>query len=338
MKLFITGATGYIGYKLAMDAAQRGWAVNALIRDTASKYRPVHEKISLFKGDITDKASIENAMRGCDHVFHTAAFTYETLRSSPDFFAINVQGTRNMLDVALANKVTRFVFTGSCSIYGSSDLSSFNETNETLIDPTTLYSASKYEAEKIVKEYCRKGLSTTILRPSRIYGPGHLTNGNPITKLILNVLRKRIAFMPADARLTDSVGQGSMIGNYVFIDDVVNAHFLALEKTLIGQEYDIGGENISYHNFFQTLKKLSQKNFLIVPVSKKTFKVGSGLYNAFNNLFGTNRYISPGLVNRIWQNRAVSSEKAITELGYTVTGFDEGMLKTINFLKNIDHH
>ena len=300
MKIFITGATGYIGYGLAKSAAEKGWIVHTLVRDPSSKYRPVHENILLFKGDITDKDSIEKAMKGCSHVFHTAAFTNETIRSSPEFFNTNVQGTRNVLEVALANEVSKFVFTGSCSVYGPSGSQEVSEKTENAIDPTTPYSISKYDAEKIVRDYNTKGISTVIVRPSRIYGPGHLTTGNPITKLILNILRNRVAFIPAD---------GSMIGNYVFVDDVVKAHFLALEKSPAGEKYIIGGENSSYIRFFQTLRTLSKKNFLIVPVSKTVFKVGCRVYNAFNNSLGRNKYISPGLIDRIWQNRALSSEK-----------------------------
>jgi nucleoside-diphosphate-sugar epimerase len=328
MKIFISGATGYIGYRLAKTAAEKGWTVHALVRDPSSKYRPIHENIILFKGDITRKGSIEKAMEGCSSVFHTAAFTHETIKSSPEFFNTNVQGTRNVLEVALANKVSRFVFTGSCSIYGSSGDREVNEETGSVIDPTTPYSISKYEAEKIVSDYNTKGISTVILRPSRIYGPGHLTTGNPITKLIVNILKNRIAFMPADS---------SMIGNYVFVDDVVKAHFLALEKSPAGEKYIIGGENISYIKFFQTLRTLSKKNFLIVPVSKTVFKFGAKTFNGFNNLFGR-KYISSQLIDRIWQNRALSSEKATRQLGYTITPLEEGLIKTLTFLKNIDHH
>ena len=329
MKLFITGATGYIGHRIAMQAAEKGWSVHALVRDTGSKYYPQHQNILMFRGDITDKASIERAMMGCNRVIHTAAFTSETLRSSPDYFNVNVQGTRNVLETALTNNVSRLVFTGSCSVYGHSGLQPLNEENENTVNPTTPYSRSKYEAEKIVRDYNTKGISTMIVRPSRIYGPGHLTTGNPITKLILSVLKKRVAFMPAD---------GSMIGNYVFIDDVINAHFLALEKGLPGEKYIIGGENISYKYFFQTVKRLSKRNLIIIPVSKNVFKWGSKLYNGFNNSTGSNKYISVKLIDRIWQHRALSIEKAVSELGYTITPFEEGIIKTIAFLKNIDHY
>ena len=156
MKLFITGATGYIGNRLAMQAAERGWSVHALVRNIESKYCPLHPNVSLFKGDITDPDSINKAISGCDQVFHSAAFTDETLRSNPDFFNVNVKGTENVLEIALKNNVSRFVFTGSCSVFAPSKLKPVDGSSEDEINPTTDYSISKYKAERIVREYSQK--------------------------------------------------------------------------------------------------------------------------------------------------------------------------------------
>ena len=85
MKILITGATGYIGHLLAKEAARRGYTVHALVRDPHSKFLPEHPSIIPFKGDITDKASVEWAMRGCDKVIHAAGITKFTDKDSSVF-------------------------------------------------------------------------------------------------------------------------------------------------------------------------------------------------------------------------------------------------------------
>ena len=324
MKILITGATGYIGNRLALEAAGKGWIVHALVRDPFSKHIPSHKNIVLFKGDITDKASIEKAIAGCDKVIHSAAFTNEMDENNPGFHDVNVEGTRNILEAACMYNISRLVFTGSCSVFGPSGEQPVSESDEKFIDPTTQYAFTKLKAEELVKEFCAKGLWSVIVSPSRIYGPGNLTSGNPINKLILKVLKSRIALMPSDRKIK---------GNYVFIDDVVNGHFLALEKGQKGEKYIIGGENISYKYFFNTLRMLSGKKIFIVPVAKWLLKSWSWFYNALCYLAGTGTPISPKLIDRVWQNRALSCDKAVRQLGYRVTPFEEGMKKTIGHLK-----
>ena len=98
MKILITGATGYIGYKLAMEAARRNYTVHILVRDLQSPLLPVHPNIIKFKGDITDKRSVIAAMMNCDKVMHSAAIARLSAKDNSIFYSVNVEGTRNMLE------------------------------------------------------------------------------------------------------------------------------------------------------------------------------------------------------------------------------------------------
>ena len=120
MKILITGATGYIGYKLAMEAARRNYTVHILVRDLRSPLLPVHPNIRPFKGDITDKASLTAAINGCDKVMHAAAIAKLSAKDNSIFYSVNVEGTRNILDVSLAAGVKKFVFTSSGAVIGPS--------------------------------------------------------------------------------------------------------------------------------------------------------------------------------------------------------------------------
>ena len=325
MKIFVTGSTGYIGQKLALAAAEKGWTVHALVRNLNSKFIPVHPNIILFKGDIKNKMSIEKAMKGCVYVFHTAAFTKEGDDQNPEFEKVNVQGTQNVLHVALSEKIQRFVFTGSCSVYGPSDQWPISEENEDKIKPTTSYALSKYKAEKLVKEFTKKGLWSVIVFPTRIYGPGNFTEGNPITRLINNISKNKISFFPYSPGIK---------GNYAFVDDVVNGHFLALEKGFSGEKYFLGGEHLTYKKFFTEIRRLSASKTILIPVPKWILKLFVRIYYMFLRFLGKKPRVSPKHIDRIWENRLFSNQKAKDCLGFTTTSFEIGIQKTVSFLKS----
>ena len=325
MKILITGATGYIGYKLAMEAARRNYTVHILVRDLQSQLLPVHPNIIKFKGDITDKESVLTAMYGCSKVMHAAAIAKLSAKDNSIFYSVNVEGTRNMLDAALALNVKRFVFTSSGAVIGPSGKYPMSENDPRIAAFENDYEISKHWAEELVKEYCHRGLFAVIVAAPRVYGPGHDCNGNTMNILLKNILSMRLAFVPS----CDTV-----VANYAFVDDVVNGHFLAMEKGLGGEKYILGGENLSYRSFFQTIKKNTSKKIRLILIPKFLLKLWSFIYMSVCTLLGKETHISPKVVDRLAQNRALSCDKAIRQLGYSITPFAEGMQKTILHLQN----
>ena len=324
MKILITGATGYIGYKLAMEAARKNYTVHILVRDLQSPLAPAHPNIKKFKGDITNKGSVLAAMEGCSKVMHAAAVAKLTAKDNSIFYSINVEGTRNMLDAALELGIKKFVFTSSGAVIGPSGKYPMNESDPRIAAFENDYEISKHWAEELVKEYCRKGLFAVIVAAPRVYGPGHECNGNTMNTLLKNILSTRLAFVPS----CDNV-----VANYAFVDDVVNGHFLAMEKGLGGEKYILGGENLSYRSFFQTIKQNAGEKIRLIRIPRLLIKFWSFLYMCFCNLIGKETHISPRVIDRLAQNRALSCEKAIRQLGYSITPFADGIQKTILHLK-----
>jgi nucleoside-diphosphate-sugar epimerase len=325
MKILITGATGYIGYKLAMEAARRNYIVHILVRDLESPLLPVHPNIVKFKGDITNKASVIEAMMNCNKVMHAAAIAKLSAKDNNVFYSVNVEGTRNMLDAALALGVKKFVFTSSGAVIGPSGKYPMSENDPRIAAFENDYEISKHWAEELVKEYCRRGLFAIIVAAPRVYGPGHECNGNTMNILLKNILSMRLAFVPS----CDNV-----VANYAFVDDVVNGHFLAMEKGLGGEKYILGGENLSYRSFFQTIKQNTGKKIRLIRIPKLLLKIWSFFYMSICAILGKETHVSPKVVDRLSQNRALTCDKAIRQLGYSITPFSIGIQKTILHLKN----
>ena len=328
MKIFITGATGYIGHQLAMEAARKGYVVHALVRDPNSPFFPSHPSILPFKGDITDKASIEMAMAGCEKVIHSAAITRLSHKDPNVFYKVNVGSTKNVLEVAHALGIKRLVFTSTGAVLGPSGKNPLSEKDPRLVAFENDYEISKYWAEQLVKDYCSKGLFSVIVAAPRVYGPGPATEASPINKLIQKVIRYRTAFVPS----CDEI-----LANYAFSDDVVKGHFLAMDKGICGEKYILGGENVSYNRFFQTIIQSIDKKIVLFRIPIFLLKSWSLFHLLLHRLIGQQTHISPRIIERLRQNRALSCEKALRQLGYSITPFSEGIQKTIIHLKTTSH-
>ena len=325
MKVFITGVTGYIGHRLAQGALERGHVVHALVRDLDSEFIPAHPKLITFKGDVTDKDSIKLAMQGCDWVLHAAGITKFRVKDREVFYKVNVDGTRNLLDAALELGVKRFAFTSTGAVIGPSGKHPMTENDPRVVAFENDYEITKHLAEELVREYHRRGLFTVIVAISRVYGPGPFTTGNVVNRLLTKILKAGIAFAPA---------KGDVVANYVFIDDVVRGHFLALERGCPGEKYIIGGENISYDEFFQAVSRNAPGKLRVIRTPKALLVAWSFVHMLAFAVIGKQTNISPKTVRRIFQNRALSSEKAINQLGYSITPFDEGIRATILHIQN----
>jgi dihydroflavonol-4-reductase/farnesol dehydrogenase len=114
---------------------------------------------------------------------------------------------------------------------------------------------------------------------------------------------------------------------------VVNGHFLAMDNGIGGEKYILGGENLSYRSFFQQIKNAAGKNIRLIRIPKFIIKIWSVLHVCICTLLRKETHVSPKAVDRLAQNRALCADKAIRQLGYSITPFAEGIQKTILHLK-----
>lgn len=324
MKLMITGSTGYIGNKLALAAAEKGYQVHALLRDCNAPNRPVHPNIHYFKGDINHPHTLAAAMQGCDAVLHAAALAQLWNKDRKLFYKVNVEGTKNMLEAARQYSVKKFVFTSTGAVLGPSYKQPVCEDDPRRTAFENDYEISKHCAEEIVREYARNSLFSVIVCPPRVYGPGLETGGNAINGLIKKLLNARVTFVPSP---------GDVVANYAYVDDVVQGHFNALQHSLNGEKYILGGENISYTRFFKTIIQATGNNTRMIGIPKPVLKAWSAAVFGTCYAVGRHTNVSPKVIDRLFQNRALSCEKAVRQIGYTITPFEQGIAQTVHHLK-----
>lgn len=324
MKIFITGATGFIGNHLATRLAKEH-DVTALVRNPVYNDEFRRKNIKTLKGDIFNEQALRSGMEGCDWVFHLAAYARPTSFDKELPWKTNVVGTVNVLRAAEAEKVRKVVITSTGGTVGySRDGRPVDEETNRDIEYHTDYERSKAEVEKIAFFSSSQAMNVIVVNPTRVFGPGRVSKSNSVTRIIDLYGKGLWRIIPGD---------GTSIGNYVFIDDVVNGHILAALHGKGGQRYILGGENISFNEFFDITGKVYANRRRMLRISNSDLKRIAHIQGFFSGIIGRPPLISGNWIDKYLQNWIISSNKAINDLSYSITPFEEGVLQTVRWLK-----
>ena len=332
---FVTGAAGFVGTRLVQALVERGCAVRALIHRTEPAAPPgftwgennpfAGDRLELVRGDVTDRGSLERGMAGCTHLFHVAAYAKNWAPDPKVFAQQNIEGTRNVLSVARQLGVRRAVCTSTILTLGPTRPGEVGDEDmpRTTGRYFTEYEATKAAAEREVLAMAAEGLPAVVVNPARVYGPGHLTEGNALSRLIDQYDRGRMPLL---------LNRGVNVGNYVLVDDVVAGHLLAMDRGRPGERYILGGENASLKEFLRTVDRVSGKRHIHVPILGVSPLAFAWLQKKRAEWFGVYPTITPGWVRTFLVDWAYRSDKAQRELGYAPTPLEQGIRITYEWL------
>jgi nucleoside-diphosphate-sugar epimerase len=321
MKIFITGATGYIGWELCKRLLSEGHEVTALCRNPQKANKA--DNLKWVEGSFEDAASIRTAMQGCTQVYHCGALARVWDKDSGAFYRVNVLGTENVLDAARFHGIEKLVLTSTAGVIGKS-LSNLMTEDDPRLEPfDNDYDLTKFMAEEKVLEYAREGRWAVIVNPSRVYGPGNDSPSNAVTNTLKRFLRQPFYFVPGD---------GSPKSNYVFVGDVVDGHIRAMEFGASGEKYILGGENLSYNELFECFEKISGLRRRRIEVPKGIFSIIAGMAVGWSNLSGHGPFVTPSYARRLFHPRLLSTKKAESMLGYQITPMMTGLAITLQSL------
>jgi dihydroflavonol-4-reductase len=306
MRALVTGARGFIGGHVAATLARAGAHVTAF--DVAPPDGgPVLDSIDVVLGDILDPDAVGRAVAQCDAVFHLAAVYSYARKDAARMAAVNVRGTRNVLDAALRGRRRRIVYTSSCATCGPVP---GRRASELDLPPVSergfAYRRTKLEGERLALQAARAGAEVIVVNPTVPVGPGDL-RPTPTGKMVSDVARGRARAYLAGSAL-----------NVVAVEDVAHGHVLAFERGRPGERYLLGGEDMTMREVFAVIAHAAGRPAPRLPVPWIAAFAAARVADAALRPFGREPQLL--VLDEVRAGRLphlFDDTKARTELGYT---------------------
>lgn len=317
MKILVTGGCGFTGSALVLRLLKDGHQVRALdykpgIRDAMLK----DAGAEVVYGTVTDPQAVRQAVAGCDIVQHLAAAFRELDVPESFYDDVNVNGTRHVMEASQQAGVKKVVYCSTQGVHGHITNPPGDENSP--IAPADYYQKTKYEGEVVVREYMKKGMKATIIRPTAIYGPGD-------PERFFMIFRKvKKGFFPM-------FGSGKTFYHPVYIDNLTDAFVLAMDLNKgNGETYIIADdEYVPIRELVERVAKAMDTTVRIQHLPLLPLLVLAHLCEKACKPFRIKPPLFPRRADWFRQVRAFRIDKARRELGYVPRiGLDEGLRRT----------
>lgn len=325
-KIFVTGATGFLGSHLTRLLVESGLDATILVRPGSDHPFLSGLKLVRVEGDITDYESVLRGMRNGSHVFHVAGYlSYHKLRRKT-MRAVNIEGTENVCRAALENGIKRLLVVSSTSAVGIPK-DARHPADETFPFHRRWrkvpYMLTKRLAEEAALRYVGKGLDVVVVNPSTFYGPGDVKfhTGEVFRNIASGLLK-----------IAPPGGNG-----VIAIRDCAEGLVAAMEKGRTGERYILNSENLTILEIFNVLARLLEKP----PIRKRfprwtypPFYAAAFLLENVSRVFGRASKIECGTIAMSWRFRYFDSSKARRELGWSPRlTFEETCRQALEFYR-----
>ena len=305
MRYLVTGATGFIGPFLVKRLTLLGHSCRCLVRSLSKANAVLGPGVELIEGDITDKSHLKGIASGIDGVFHLATLGHMHNFDMPKkmFYEVNVHGTINIMDEALAAGVKKVVHCSSVAAMGICKDIPANEKSECL--PHHPYGESKLGAEKeVLRLVTAKDLPAVIVRFSMVYGPGDRRDILKLTRL-------------AKRGMIPRIGKGTKLTPLIHVEDAVNGLILAMERGKAGEIYLItNAQSEQFDNMIKIIKETLGVSSMSIPVPEWAALGAASVIEWISKIFGKTPIVTRKNIESTIADRVFSIEKAKRELGF----------------------
>src|SRR4051794_16371487 len=324
MRVFLTGGTGFIGGAVARQLRERGDDVVAIVRTPAKADALTAAGVQLVAGDLGDDDAITGGIVGCDAMVHAAA-VYEVgipAKARPAMYQANVEGTRNVLEAALAAGVSRAVYVSTVGIFGNTHGQIVDESYQhPRASYTSYYEETKLEAHDIAIELARRGLPVVIVQPGGVYGPG---DPSALGENLAKVARGKLPLLPfPDLGMT-----------MVHRDDVADGILLALDKGRLGESYVLAGDVVTVRDISERIASLAGRRGPVADMPTWAVRAIAPLGPVIGPMMG----LPPNFRELISTSAGVTfwarADKARSELGFSPRPLEDGLTELVATMRN----
>lgn len=270
MKYLLTGATGFVGGRVARQLLQAGHEVIAVVRSPDKAAELAELGVELTRGDVTDKESMRAPMTGVDGVFHIAGWYKVGVRDKSPGAAINIDGTRNVLELMRELGIAKGVYTSTLAVNSDTHGRVVEEDYRFSGKHISEYDRTKAAAHDLAMDFIRQGLPLVIVQPGLIYGPG---DAGPSHDLFVAYLKRKLPMVPRKVAYC-----------WAHVDDIARAHVLAMEQGQAGENYFTCGP---VHTLIEALDVAQEITGVRPPAMKAPpwmLKASSGLMGAIERV------------------------------------------------------
>jgi dihydroflavonol-4-reductase len=320
MRLFLTGATGFVGSHVARLAAAQGAELRLLVRKTSNTSN-LPPGADVVIGDLRELAGFASALQGCDALIHVAADYRLWVPDPVEMYKSNVEGTRELLRLAHEAGVRRVVYTSSVATMGFKADGTIvdEETPVTEADMIGHYKRSKWQAEQVALEAARAGQNVIVLNPTTPIGAMD-AKPTPTGRIVVDFLKRKFpAYVDTGLNLVD-------------VEEIARMHLAALERGRVGERYILGGENLTLK---EILDRLSAMTGLPSPTTKVPHSVAMAFAFFDETITGKLRGKEPrATVEAVRMGKKkmfASSAKAERELGLRVQSVDAALRAAVDW-------
>jgi farnesol dehydrogenase len=323
MKIFLTGATGFLGGQLLSALRQRKHEITALVRSPQKSSFPGDVKV--VQGSIENTDSFCPMLKGQDVFVNVAALVKMWMRDRSQFDRVNVEAVGNAIRAASDSGIPKFVHTSSFMALGPSNGKPINEDDGRRVDHLhNDYERTKYLGDQLARKHQDEGYPVKIVYPGVIYGPGNLTDGNIIAKNIIPLLNGKMPF-----------GLSILTWSYAYVADVVQAMLKIIETETPSGRYILGGDNRSGEEFYRDLSEVSGKKPPSMNIPIAMAKMAGFSEYLLAQLFGREPKMLTHEVAEIYKHSwAYDSSRANKELSYQITPLKDGLAAMIEWLRS----
>jgi dihydroflavonol-4-reductase len=321
--ILVTGATGFVGAAVARALVAEGHQVRVLVRPTSDRRNIEGLAVEPVIGSLEDGASLAAALAGMEALFHVAADYRLWVRDAQAMMRANVEGTRAIMEAALAAGLRRIVYTSSVATLGQyGDGRDANETTPvSYAEMVGAYKQSKYRAEGVVRLMVReRGLPAVIVNPSTPVGERDV-KPTPTGRIIVEA---------ASGRMPAYIDTGL---NLVHVEDVASGHLLAFAKGRIGERYILGGDNMSLAEMLRVIAELTGRKPPTIAVPRlAVWPIALGA-EAVAYFTGREPFATLDGLKMAKKKMYFSSAKAAAELGYRARPARDGLADAIAWFR-----
>jgi len=318
----VTGATGFVGSAVLTALAANDVPVRVLARASSSRLNLSAVPCQIAVGDMTDKAAVAEALRGVRRLYHVAADYRLWTRRPEELRRANVEGTRVIMEAALAAGVERIVYTSSVATLRAAHGAAIDETAPLREDEAIgAYKRSKVAAERLVEQMVAdRGLPAVIVCPSTPIGPRDV-KPTPTGRMVLEAAQGKIpAFV--DTGL-----------NLVHVDDVAAGHLQAMERGRIGERYILGGQDASLRQMLVEIARLTSRPAPRIALPRAPLYPLAYAAEWVASFTGKEPMLTRDALTMASHHMFFSSAKAERELGYHARPYPEALADAISWFR-----